>query len=158
MIARVGNRYSILCGNDNILLPMLSCGAQGAVSVLSNVYPQIPCFLYKNYIKNLQKCTFLHNKCINFINSLFLETNPMCIKYVLFKQGFCKNNCEKREGWLSNVIKGRKLQLYTLLLLLLLLTPSFISLIHHAITYSLVWKRNNCVYYIHEGFFHLLVL
>ena len=91
LIARVGNRYSILCGNDNILLPMLSCGAQGAVSVLSNVYPQIPCFLYKNYIENLQKCTFLHNKCINFINSLFLETNPMCIKYVLFKQGLCKN-------------------------------------------------------------------
>lgn len=91
LIAQLGDRYNILCGNDNILFPMLCCGASGGITVVGNIYPHIACFLYENHNKNLQKCTFLHNKCINFINSLFLETNPMCVKYVLYKHGLCKN-------------------------------------------------------------------
>jgi len=105
LISKFGDRYNILCGNDNILLPMLACGASGSVTVVGNAYPQIPCFLYKNYTKKVQKCTFLHNKCINFINSLFLETNPMGIKYVLNKMGLCKKYLRSPLCEISNKTK-----------------------------------------------------
>ena len=91
LIAEFGSRYNILCGNDNIFLPMLSCGAVGCISVVSNILPSVPSNIYKNYKTNLEKCIFLHNKFNLFINNLFIETNPACIKYVLSKYGFCDN-------------------------------------------------------------------
>ena len=91
LIAKFGDRYSILCGNDNIILPMLASGAVGCVSVLSNYLPQLPVKIYKNYALNITNCIFLHNKFNYFVNILFIETNPMCIKYVLYKNGLCRN-------------------------------------------------------------------
>lgn len=91
LIATFGHRYDILCGNDNIFLPMLASGAIGCISVVSNVLPSLPVKIYENYEQNLKKCIFLHNKFTYFVNLLFAETNPICIKYLLSKYGFCNN-------------------------------------------------------------------
>lgn len=91
LIAKFKNRYNILCGNDNMLLPMLAIGASGCVSVSSNFLPSLPINLSRNYNKDMQKCIFLHNKFNIFDNILFLETNPMCIKYIMSKYGLCNN-------------------------------------------------------------------
>ena len=91
LIALFNNRYNILCGNDNIFMPMLASGAVGCISVVSNILPALPANIYKNYTINPKECIFLHNKFNLFANILFLETNPICIKYVLSKYGFCEN-------------------------------------------------------------------
>lgn len=91
LIAKFGNRFDVLCGNDNMFLPMLSCGATGCVSVVSNFAPSIPVDIYKNFSQNIAKSTCLHNKYLPVCNAMFVETNPAPIKYVLSKYRLCNN-------------------------------------------------------------------
>jgi 4-hydroxy-tetrahydrodipicolinate synthase len=39
LLARVGNRLNVMCGDDALTLPMMAVGAQGVISVTSNVLP-----------------------------------------------------------------------------------------------------------------------
>lgn len=91
MIEKFSDRYSILSGNDNMLLPMLACGARGCISVVSNILPSVPTQIYRNFQYDLPRATEIHNLTLNFVNSLFIETNPMCIKYIMSKNKMCKN-------------------------------------------------------------------
>lgn len=91
LISRFASRYDILCGNDNMFLPMLACGATGCISVVSNLMPELPEGIYKTYTCDMNTAKNLHNKYLDICNAMFIETNPAPIKYALYKQNLCEN-------------------------------------------------------------------
>ncbi|MBQ7034446.1 MAG: 4-hydroxy-tetrahydrodipicolinate synthase [Clostridia bacterium] len=80
-IAGLCNDILIYSGNDDQILPFLSLGGTGVISVLSNIAPsevQRICYLYQN--GEPQKALALHQKFLPLIRLLFEEVNPIPIK------------------------------------------------------------------------------
>lgn len=79
-----GDDFAIYSGNDDQILPVLSLGGQGVISVLSNVAPKEVhdmCELYfDGKIKESQE---LQIKYMDLINTLFIEVNPIPVKTAL---------------------------------------------------------------------------
>ena len=81
----------IYSGNDDQILPILSLGGIGVISVLSNVYPKYTHDMTENYFKgNLEKSTKMQLDTIELIKALFCEVNPIPVKEALNILGF---NC-----------------------------------------------------------------
>jgi len=86
------NSFSVLAGNDNQLLPVLSLGGTGIISVFGNIDPKLITniiSLYKSGFINEAKT--LYFKHLDLINCLSLESNPIAVKYALYKLGLIKN-------------------------------------------------------------------
>ena len=83
---------SVFSGNDDQTLPIMALGGDGVISVFSNCYPaqmkQITKSVLKGDLKSAQKN---NNRYLSMMNSLFVETNPAPVKYVMHKLGFCEN-------------------------------------------------------------------
>lgn len=84
-IARIfGNRYDIYSGNDDIILPIMSIGGKGVISVLANVMPKETHDIIYNYINGkTNEAKELQLKVNGFVHSLFIETNPIPVKAAL---------------------------------------------------------------------------
>ena len=76
----------IYCGNDNLNLIFKNLGASGLISVTSNAYPQYIVSLWKK-----KQNAYIQNKLFEFNELMFVETNPIPIKYSLFKKKLIKN-------------------------------------------------------------------
>lgn len=75
---------TVLSGDDSLTLPMMSVGAKGVVSVLSNVLPKeitelTQLVLAGNYPEALK----LHRKYYQLMNDMFVESNPVPVKEAL---------------------------------------------------------------------------
>jgi len=81
-IARVcENDFSIYSGNDDIIVPVLSLGGVGVISVLANVMPLETHNLVMSYLEgDVINSKNLQLSMNSFVNSLFLETNPIPVK------------------------------------------------------------------------------
>ena len=66
--------FIVLSGNDNLLLPILSVGGKGIISVAANIIPH----QMHNICKNNDKDLFY--KYLDIMNNLFLDVNPIMIK------------------------------------------------------------------------------
>ena len=87
----VNEQFSLLAGNDNIYIPLLSLGATGIISVIGNILPNICKQTTDLYLSNRQtEAKKLYHSYINIINSLSLESNPICIKYILSELNIIK--------------------------------------------------------------------
>ena len=93
LISKVPKNFSVLSGNDDTIVPLLSIGGTGVISVLSNIFPKEThtiCEAFKNndvkYAKDLQL------KYANIIKLLFKEPNPMPVKDALNILGFDVGN------------------------------------------------------------------
>ena len=81
----------IYSGNDDQILPILSVGGLGVISVLSNLYPQYTHDMVKNYLNgDTQKATKMQLHAIELVNALFCEVNPIPVKEAMNMFGF---NC-----------------------------------------------------------------
>jgi len=79
----------IYSGNDDQILPILSLGGIGVISVLSNVKPAFTHDLVHNFFEgNFEKAKDMQLDSLNLINSLFLEVNPIPVKACLNEIGF----------------------------------------------------------------------
>lgn len=77
--------FSIYCGNDDFSIPFLALGADGLINVCGNVFPKQMHDIYELYKENrVTESLSLFNKYKNFINAVFLETNPIGIKEVMY--------------------------------------------------------------------------
>ena len=79
-----GNDFSIYSGNDDQILPILSLGGKGVISVLSNIKPELTCKITNSFFEN--NITTSRNEQLNalpLINALFEETNPIPVKYAI---------------------------------------------------------------------------
>lgn len=82
----------LYCGNDDLLLPLLSLGACGVISVMSNLFPAVSSRICTLYADGKQKeALLLYRRYLPFARALFAEVNPIPIKAILSYAGFCEN-------------------------------------------------------------------
>lgn len=88
LIARFGDRFTVLSGDDGITLPILSVGGQGVISVASNVVPHEVAQVVKLYRSgDTNAARALAEKLRPLYEALFVEPNPMPVKGALVLLG-----------------------------------------------------------------------
>lgn len=84
-----GNDFAIYSGNDDQIVPVLSLGGKGVISVLSNVEPALTCSITNAFFKNATyKATSYQLQALPLIDALFTETNPIPVKAAINMLGF----------------------------------------------------------------------
>lgn len=79
-----GDNLHIYSGNDDQILPILSLGGLGVISVLSNVKPKYTHDMIQNFFDgNIIEATKMQLDAIPLINALFAEVNPIPVKAAL---------------------------------------------------------------------------
>ncbi|HEU6448737.1 MAG TPA: 4-hydroxy-tetrahydrodipicolinate synthase [Verrucomicrobiae bacterium] len=82
--AACGEKFVILSGDDSLTIPFMSVGAQGVISVASNVIPKEVSQMVEAFARgNAKKATQLHAKFYPLFKDLFIETNPVPVKAAL---------------------------------------------------------------------------
>ncbi len=83
------DNLEIYSGNDDQIIPILSLGGIGVISVLSNIMPKFTHEMCINYLNgNTIKALDMQLKSLSLINNLFSEVNPIPVKYALKLMGF----------------------------------------------------------------------
>jgi len=83
------DNLAIYSGNDDQIVPILSLGGLGVISVLSNVAPKLTHDIVINYLNgNIKDALKNQLDSLNLINSLFCEVNPIPVKYALNLKGY----------------------------------------------------------------------
>lgn len=82
--AKLDDKFSILSGNDDLTVPMMSLGAKGVISVVANVDP----FRMSQMVNNCLDCSYekamdLHYELYDLMKVLFIESNPVPTKEAL---------------------------------------------------------------------------
>lgn len=86
--AALGPRFEILSGDDSLTLPFMAVGAQGVISVASNVIPrQVSQMVARFAGGNPQAALRLHQEYYVVFKDLFIETNPVPVKAALAMMG-----------------------------------------------------------------------
>ena len=89
LIAECGDLLDVYSGNDDQIVPIMSLGGKGVISVLSNVMPkeahQIAQYCLDN---NCAEAAKLQLKLLKFINNLFIEVNPIPVKEAMNIMGW----------------------------------------------------------------------
>lgn len=75
---------TVLSGDDSLTLPLMSIGAKGVISVASNLIPaQIKGLTQAALSGDFRKAAEIHHRLFPLIKSLFLDGNPVGIKYAM---------------------------------------------------------------------------
>ncbi|MBQ2663728.1 MAG: 4-hydroxy-tetrahydrodipicolinate synthase [Clostridia bacterium] len=83
----------IYSGNDDMIVPTLSLGGKGVISVLSNVMPKEAHDICEYYFNGeVEKSRDLQLRLLELINNLFIEVNPVPVKTALNLMGFNAGN------------------------------------------------------------------
>ena len=86
--AALGPKFTILSGDDSLTLPFMSVGAQGVISVASNIIPREVSQMVNAFARgDLKKAAQLHAKFYPVFKDLFIETNPVPVKAALAMMG-----------------------------------------------------------------------
>ncbi len=84
-----GDNLFIYSGNDDQILPILSLGGIGVISVLSNILPKYTHNIVNSFFdSNIDASTKLQLDALPLIKSLFSEVNPIPVKCALNTLGF----------------------------------------------------------------------
>ena len=88
----VGDKLDIYSGNDDQIVPILSMGGKGVISVLSNVAPKQTMEICEKFIAgDVKGAAELQCKYLPIINALFSEVNPIPVKAAMSAMGWCEN-------------------------------------------------------------------
>lgn len=94
LIERCGDSLTVYSGNDDQVVPMMSLGAKGVISVLSNVAPKDTHDMAAAALAgDYQKAAALQLKYLRLIHALFIETNPIPVKEAVNQMGFAAGDC-----------------------------------------------------------------
>lgn len=90
--ALVGDKLDIYSGNDDQIVPVLSLGGSGVISVLSNLLPKETSIMCKKYFEgDFKGALDMQLKYLPLINALFSEVNPIPVKAAMAAMGFCED-------------------------------------------------------------------
>lgn len=88
----VGGDFDIYSGNDDQIVPLMSLGGKGVISVLSNVIPKETVRICDSFFAgNVKESAALQLKYIDLIDALFSEVNPIPVKAAVAAMGFGEN-------------------------------------------------------------------
>lgn len=83
-----GRDFSVLAGEDFIVLPLMSQGGKGVISVVSNIVPSKMAGLCSAYLsRDVDKALDLHFELAPLCRAMFFETNPIPVKTALSMMG-----------------------------------------------------------------------
>ena len=89
--AALGPRFVLLSGDDSLTLPFMAVGAQGVVSVASNLIPREVSRMVRAFAAGKPAAARkLHDRYYPLFKDLFIETNPVPIKAALAMRGRIK--------------------------------------------------------------------
>jgi 4-hydroxy-tetrahydrodipicolinate synthase len=92
LAALVGDKMDIYSGNDDQIVPVLSLGGVGVISVLSNIMPKATSDMCKKYMSgDTVGARKLQLELLPLINALFCEVNPIPVKAAVAAMGYCEN-------------------------------------------------------------------
>ncbi len=81
---RCGERMTVFSGDDSLTLPMLAVGAVGVISVVSNIVPKdVTAMVERFRSKDTAGAERLHRKLFPLIKAMFVEPNPVPVKYAM---------------------------------------------------------------------------
>ena len=84
----LGSDFKMFSGNDDIIVPLMSLGGSGVISVWANIAPQTVHDLCADYLAgNVEKARKTQIENLELIHSLFCEVNPIPVKAALGKMG-----------------------------------------------------------------------
>lgn len=87
-----GDKLDIYSGNDDQIVPVLSLGGKGVISVLSNLLPDETSRMCHSFMNGDTKTAAeLQLKYLPLCNALFSEVNPIPVKAAMSKMGYCEN-------------------------------------------------------------------
>ena len=88
----VGDKLDIYSGNDDQIVPVMSLGGKGVISVLSNLIPAETSEICKAYMRGeVKKSRDMQLEYLDLINTLFCEVNPIPVKAAMAAMGYCEN-------------------------------------------------------------------
>ena len=89
----VHEKLDLYSGNDDQIVPLMSLGAKGVISVLSNIMPKQTKEIVTSFISgDVKRSAMLQYKYHSIIDMLFCEVNPIPVKAAMAKMGFCENS------------------------------------------------------------------
>lgn len=90
--ALCGDKIDIYSGNDDQIVPIMSLGGKGVISVLSNIMPKETSQMCKLYLcGQVREATAMQLKYLSLINALFCEVNPIPVKAAAAAMGYGEN-------------------------------------------------------------------
>ncbi len=93
LAALVGDKMDIYSGNDDQIVPILSLGGKGVISVLSNPMPAAThAICEKFFAGDIAGARALQLELLPLINALFSEVNPIPVKAAMAEMGFCEDH------------------------------------------------------------------
>ena len=91
-ITQISDDFSVFSGDDPTFLESMSLGAHGVISVAANVTPRSISMICRNVLNSeLNEANNLNDINKNLYKLLFVESNPIPVKWMLFKMGLIKN-------------------------------------------------------------------
>ncbi len=86
--AALGPKFEIVSGDDSLTLPFMAVGAQGVISVASNIIPAEVSQMVAAFTRgDIRTASRLHGKYYPVFKDLFVETNPVPVKAALAMMG-----------------------------------------------------------------------
>ena len=84
-----GDDFAIYSGNDDQVIPILSLGGKGVISVLSNVMPEYTVEMLDSFWNgDSEKAAKMQVEIMDMVDALFCEVNPIPVKYALNEIGY----------------------------------------------------------------------
>lgn len=102
--AELSDDLAIYSGNDDQIVPIMSLGGRGVISVLSNIMPKETHDICELFARgNIAASRELQLRLLHLINNLFIETNPIPVKAACALMGMCTEEirlplCEMDDG------------------------------------------------------------
>lgn len=91
VLASLPERFAVLSGDDNLAFPLAALGGRGVVSVASNLVPGRMVQLIEQVLAGeLAHARALHFELLPLFRAVFIDTNPIPIKYMMARAGFCE--------------------------------------------------------------------
>lgn len=109
LVQAVPADFGVLCGDDPLLLPFVSCGATGLVSVASNLIPEVIVSLVKASLSgDFATALALQKQYYPLMRGLMsLDVNPVPIKTAVALQGHCLEDLRLPLAPLSSEAKSK---------------------------------------------------
>lgn len=109
---KLGDKLTLISGNDDTVLAYMVHGGQGLISVASNIIPKIYVDLIDKCLKGeFKKAVAIQQNIQTLVKALSMEPNPIPIKYAAYLLGLCLPEmrlplCEPEEGCKSALGKS----------------------------------------------------
>lgn len=113
-VAREIPELDIYSGDDDMVVPVLSLGGKGVISVSANIIPDISHDMTASFLKgDVKKARELQLKYNDLVNALFLETNPVPVKEAMNFLGYEVGNCRLPLGAMNESNRARLTDILT---------------------------------------------